>query len=59
MGVSVARRPNAPEDENTRLKRRMADALLDHKWKRAVTPAAKRKAFACLKVAFGMSERRT
>ena len=29
MDVSEARRLNAPEDENTRLKRLLADAVLD------------------------------
>ena len=61
MGVSEARQ--ALEDENTRLKRLLADAMLDNaaegsRGKEVVTPAAKRKAVARLKEGFGMSERR-
>ncbi|PBB98903.1 IS3 family transposase [Mesorhizobium sp. WSM3862] len=64
MDVSEARRLKALEDENTRLKRLLADAMLDNAalkdlgGKEMVTPAAKRKAVARLKEGFGMSERR-
>ncbi|WP_141245918.1 IS3 family transposase, partial [Mesorhizobium sp. WSM3862] len=64
MDVSEARRLKALEDENTRLKRLLADAMLDNAalkdlgGKEMVTPAAKRKAVAYLKEGFGMSERR-
>ncbi|MER8880223.1 IS3 family transposase [Mesorhizobium sp. M0684] len=64
IDVSEARRLKALEDENTRLKRLLADAMLDNAalkdlgGKEMVTPAAKRKAVARLKEGFGMSERR-
>ncbi|MER8786215.1 IS3 family transposase [Mesorhizobium sp. M1006] len=64
MDISEARRLKALEDENTRLKRLLADAMLDNAalkdlgGKEMVTPAAKRKAVARLKEGFGMSERR-
>ncbi|QHO77694.1 IS3 family transposase [Bradyrhizobium sp. CCBAU 051011] len=64
MEVSEAKRLKTLEDENTRLKRLLADAMLDNAalkdlgGKEMVTPAAKRKAVAHLQGAFGMSERR-
>ncbi|WP_183258049.1 IS3 family transposase [Bradyrhizobium sp. CIR48] len=64
MEVSEAKRLKALEDENTRLKRLLADAMLDNvalkdlPGKEMVTPAAKRKAVAHLMDAHGMSERR-
>ncbi|QHO78845.1 IS3 family transposase [Bradyrhizobium sp. CCBAU 051011] len=64
MEVSEAKRLKTLEDENTRLKRLLADAMLDNAalkdlgGKEMVTPAAKRKAVAHLRGAFGMSERR-
>ncbi|WP_442238010.1 IS3 family transposase [Rhodopseudomonas pseudopalustris] len=64
MDVSEAKRLKALEDENTRLKRLLADAMLgnaalkDLLGKKLVTPAAKRKAVAHLQTAFQMSERR-
>jgi putative transposase len=64
MEVSEAKRLKALEDENTRLKRSQADAMLDNValkdllGKKMVTPAAERKAVVHLRDAFGMSERR-
>ncbi|WLA47921.1 IS3 family transposase [Bradyrhizobium elkanii] len=64
MEVSEAKRLKALEDENTRLKRLLADAMLDNvalkdlPGKEMVTPAAERKAVAHLMDAHGMSERR-
>ncbi|QOZ48646.1 IS3 family transposase [Bradyrhizobium sp. CCBAU 53340] len=64
MEVSEAKRLKTLEDENTRLKRLLADAMLDNAalkdlpGKEVVTPATKRKAVAHLVDAHGMSERR-
>ncbi|WP_416203010.1 IS3 family transposase [Bradyrhizobium yuanmingense] len=64
MDVSEAKRLRTLEDENTKLKRLLADAMLDNAalkdlfGKEVVTPAAKRKAVAHLVDAHGMSERR-
>ena len=71
LDVSEAKRLKALEDENAKLKRLLADAMLDNAalpedagtnkrsaWKKMVTPAAKREAVAHLNVAYGMSERR-
>ncbi|MBR1294612.1 MULTISPECIES: IS3 family transposase [Bradyrhizobium] len=64
MEVSEAKRLKTLEDENTRLKRLLADSMLDNAalkdplGKEVVTPAAKRKAVAHLVAAHGMSERR-
>ncbi|MGY4325593.1 transposase [Bradyrhizobium sp. LB7.2] len=64
MDVSEAKRLRSLEDENTKLKRLLADAMLDNAalkdlvGKEVVTPATKRKAFAHLVDAHGMSERR-
>ncbi|MBR0939469.1 IS3 family transposase [Bradyrhizobium jicamae] len=64
MEVSEAKRLKALEDENSRLKRLLADAMLDNvalkdlPGKEMVTPAAERKAVAHLMDAHGMSERR-
>ena len=63
MDVSEAKRLRTLEDENTRLKRlggRHAGqrGLEGSRGKEMVTPAAKRKAVAHLRGAFGMSERR-
>ncbi|TAZ66161.1 IS3 family transposase [Rhizobium ruizarguesonis] len=64
MEVSEAKRLKALEDENTKLKRLLADAMLDNAalkdlfGKEVVTPAAKRKAVAHLMNEHGMSERR-
>ena len=52
LEVSEAKRLKALEDENTRLKRMLADAMLDNAalkdiaWKKVVTPAARREAVA-------------
>ena len=52
--MSEAKRLKALEDENARLKRLLADAMLDNAalkdllWKKVVTPAAKREAVAHL-----------
>ncbi|UVO39415.1 IS3 family transposase [Bradyrhizobium arachidis] len=64
LEVSEAKRLKTLEDENTRLKRLLADSMLDNAalkdplGKEMVTPAAKRKAVAHLVDAHGMSERR-
>ncbi|QHP67886.1 IS3 family transposase [Bradyrhizobium sp. LCT2] len=64
MDVSEAKRLRSLEDENTKLKRLLADAMLDNAalkdlpGKEVVTPAGKRKAVAHLVDAHGMSERR-
>ncbi|WP_138141362.1 MULTISPECIES: IS3 family transposase [Brevundimonas] len=64
MSVSDAQRLRALEDENGRLKRLLADAMLDKAAlndllsKKLVRPAAMRQAVAHLKAAFGVSERR-
>ncbi|TAZ43468.1 IS3-like element ISRle4 family transposase, partial [Rhizobium ruizarguesonis] len=64
MEVSEAKRLKALEDENTKLKRLLADAMLDNAalkdlpGKEVVTPAAKRKAVAHLMSHHEMSERR-
>ena len=64
MDVSEAKRLKGLEDENAKLKRLLADAMLDNaalerpSWKKMVTPAAEREAVAHLKVTFEMSERR-
>ncbi|MBU4197324.1 MAG: IS3 family transposase [Alphaproteobacteria bacterium] len=64
MSVSDAQRLRALEDENGRLKRLLADAMLDKAAlndllsKKLVGPAAMRQAVAHLKATFGVSERR-
>ena len=63
LEVSEAKRLKTLEDENTRLKRLLADSMLDNAalkplGKEMVTAAAKRKAVAHLVDAHGMSERR-
>ncbi|NNU41882.1 IS3 family transposase, partial [Rhizobium sophorae] len=64
MEVSEAKRLKTLEDENTKLKRLLADAMLDNAalkdlfGKEVVTPAAKRKAVAHLMIHHEMSERR-
>ncbi len=64
MDVSEAKRLKALEDENARLKKLLADAMLDKlgvegsSRKKMVTPAAERDAVAHLQTTFGMSERR-
>ena len=71
LDVSEAKRLKALEDENAKLKRLLADAMLDNAAlpedagtnkgsvrKKMVTPAAKREAVAHLKTEFEMSERR-
>nr|WP_167309419.1 IS3 family transposase [Brevundimonas naejangsanensis] len=64
MSVSDAQRLRALEDENGKLKRLLADAMLDKAalndllFKKVVGPAAMRHAVAQLKAAFGVSERR-
>ncbi|MBK6023470.1 IS3 family transposase [Brevundimonas nasdae] len=64
MSVSDAQRLRALEDENGKLKRLLADAMLDKAalndllFKKVVGPAALRQAVAHLKAAFGVSERR-
>ncbi|MDP1702822.1 MAG: IS3 family transposase [Aestuariivirga sp.] len=64
MDVSDARKLRALEEENGKLKRLLADAMLDASalrellGKKMVGPAAKREAVACLKEQFQMSERR-
>jgi Transposase len=63
MEVSEAKRLRSLEDENTKLKRLLADAMLDNvaqgsPGKEVVTPARERKAVAHLVGAHRMSERR-
>ncbi|WP_156356984.1 IS3 family transposase [Sphingomonas sp. Leaf38] len=64
LEVSDAKRLRAFEEENARLKRLLADTMLDNAGlkdllsKKLVTPAAKREAVAHLQTALGMSERR-
>ncbi|WP_373458637.1 IS3 family transposase [Sphingomonas faeni] len=64
LEVSDAKRLRALEEENGRLKRLLADTMLDNAglkdllFKKMVTPAAKREAVAHLQTALGMSERR-
>ena len=64
MDVSEAKRLKALEDENAKLKRLLADAMLDNVGaegsarKKMVTPAARREAVAHLRSGFEMSERR-
>ncbi|HJY48233.1 MAG TPA: IS3 family transposase [Stellaceae bacterium] len=64
LEVSEAKRLKGLESENARLKKLLADAMLDNAAlkdllnKKMVTPAAKREAVAHLRCAFDMSERR-
>nr|WP_314187811.1 IS3 family transposase [uncultured Brevundimonas sp.] len=64
LDVSEARRLKALEDENARLKRMLADAMLDNValkdllGKKVVTPAGYREAAGHLQAAYEMSERR-
>ncbi|WP_407696283.1 IS3 family transposase [Sphingobium sufflavum] len=64
LEVSEAKRLRALEDENGRLKRLLADAMLDNAGlkdllsKKLVTPAAKREAVAHLQALLDVSERR-
>ncbi|WP_334166218.1 IS3 family transposase [Tepidimonas sp.] len=64
LEVSEARRLRELESENAKLKRLLADAMLDNValkdllFKKVVTPAAKREAAAHLQACHGMSERR-
>jgi putative transposase len=63
MTVSEARRLKALEDENAKLKKLLAEQMLDMAAMRElqskmVTPAAKREAVAHLKAHLGLSERR-
>ncbi|WP_183986216.1 IS3 family transposase [Sphingomonas jinjuensis] len=64
LEVSDAKRLRSLEEENARLKRLLADKMLDNAglkdllFKKMVTPAAKRQAVAHLQATLGMSERR-
>ena len=64
MDISEAKRLKGLEDENARLKRLLADAMLDNAalkdllGKKLVTPAAKRQVVAHLVANHEMSERR-
>lgn len=63
MDVSEAKRLRQLEEENTRLKKLLAEQLLDNAALKAVlekmvTPAARRQVVGYLQQAFGMSERR-
>ncbi|WP_090600240.1 IS3 family transposase [Pelagibacterium luteolum] len=64
MDVSEAKRLKSLEDENAKLKKLLADAMLDNSalkdllGKKVVAPAARRKAVAYLRETFEMSERR-
>src|SRR6478672_10672872 len=53
LEVSDAKRLKALEDENAKLKKLLAEAMLD-----MVTPAARREAVAYLRVTYEVSERR-
>jgi putative transposase len=60
--LSEAKRLLALEDENAKLKRLLAEAMLDNAGlkdllTKVVTPAAKREAVAHLRAVFGMGER--
>ncbi|WP_170004130.1 IS3 family transposase [Pseudopontixanthobacter vadosimaris] len=65
LEVSDARRLKELESENAKLKRLLADAMLDQAalkdllGKKVLTPAAQREAVAHLQACHGMSERRT
>ncbi|HOT84118.1 MAG TPA: IS3 family transposase [Candidatus Defluviicoccus seviourii] len=64
LEVSEAKRLRALEDENAKLKRLLAETMLDNAGlkdllgKKMVTPAARREAVAHLQESLGMSERR-
>ncbi|TFZ57400.1 IS3 family transposase [Methylorubrum sp. Q1] len=64
LEVSDAKRLRSLEEENAKLKRLLADTMLDNAglkdllFKKVVTPAAKRQAVAHLQTTLGMSERR-
>ncbi|WP_370310589.1 IS3 family transposase [Sphingobium abikonense] len=64
LEVSEAKRLRSLENENAKLKRLLAEAMLDNAGlkdllgKKLVTPAAKREAVARLQAVLGMSERR-
>ncbi|MFC4595887.1 IS3 family transposase [Sphingobium tyrosinilyticum] len=64
LEVSDAKRLRALEEENARLKRLLAETMLDNAGlkdllsKKLVTPAAQREAVAHLQMTLGMSERR-
>nr|WP_183267566.1 IS3 family transposase [Acidocella aromatica] len=64
LEVSEAKRLKALEDENAKLKKLLAEAMLDNAvlkdlgGKKMVTPGAKREAVAHARAEFGMSERR-
>ena len=64
MDVSDARRLKALEDENAKLKKLLAESVLEASalprasGKKVVTPAARREATTYLRQTFGMSERR-
>jgi putative transposase len=63
MDVSEAKRLRSLEDENAKLKRLLADAMLDNvaerfAWKKMVTPVAEREAVAQFRGEHEMSERR-
>lgn len=63
LDVREARRLKTLEDENDRLKRMLADAMLDdlalkNLWEKVATPAAHPGAAAHLQSVHGMSERR-
>ncbi|MBJ7498123.1 MAG: IS3 family transposase [Sphingopyxis sp.] len=64
LEVSEAKRLRSLEDENAKLKRLLADAMLDNAAlkdllnKKMVTPAVQREAVAHLQACHGMSERR-
>jgi putative transposase len=64
LDVTDARRLKALEDENVKLKKLLAEAMLDNamlkeiQFKKMVTPVVRREAVAHLRVTFEVSERR-
>src|SRR5436190_15473747 len=58
LDVSEARRLKVLTDENAKLKKLLAEAMLDNAMLKEVTPAAKRQAVAHLCSSFEVSQRR-
>lgn len=58
MDVTEAKRLKQLEDENAKLKKRLAEQMLDATALRELRPVAKREAVAHLRAVMGLSERR-